>query len=79
MPLINRFLQRLPTWGGKINIASSTNITFNNFSLINTCNFDYLLFCLWLTSEINNEQPKISRSEYADIINSIDKVNIFVI
>lgn len=28
--------------------------------------------------EINNEQPKISRSEYAYIINSIDKFNIFL-
>ena len=51
--LISSFISRLPTWGGRF--CKTVSSQYANFSFINTCSIDYLLFCFWISSKLSSK------------------------
>jgi len=60
--LILNFLNHLPQWGGRVDQEICPE--FANSTLMNTCSIDYLLFSLWITSQISQKMNDLDIRNY---------------
>jgi hypothetical protein len=76
---ILNFLNHLPAWGGKIELESTHSLfssfsTLPKYSISNTCSIDYLLFCVWTATKLNDEIVDILQNHFVDnSLNSLVK------
>lgn len=78
--VINNFLSKLPMWGGKVDLQSSSTYfaDYSNFNLVNTCSIDYLLLCLWLYDELSSHKPNQLDKSDNEIHHLIKKVIFYL-
>ena len=74
--LLEKFISRLPEWGGFIKTNANQNLTNK---IYNTCSIDYLLLAVWFSQQISNQSAQllINLKEY-NIIQRLINVIEFI-
>jgi hypothetical protein len=70
--MILNFLNRLPQWGGRV--CHETKKNFEKYSFRNTCSIDYLLFSLWISSQLSDKLSLLDNFTNYEFSDQIKKI-----
>jgi hypothetical protein len=72
--LLNKFYSHSPAWGG---VIKSLDHIYNGFAITNTCSFDYILFGLWLSTQLSERVKNVLAD--SNTIRGFDKTSLNVV